>query len=88
MKMIGKFLLAVLLVGIFYRLVIFFFGLRVTSWFRSPWKNERVGGMWNSLHMIGWAFDVVPANEATASKLRKVGLKTLNEGDHIHAQVI
>lgn len=88
MKIVLKFLLAVLLVGIFYRLVIFFFGFRVTSWFRSPWKNERVGGTWNSLHMIGWAFDVIPANEAVASKLRNLGLKTLNEGDHIHAQVI
>lgn len=87
MKSVFKFLLVVLLIGVFYRLILFFFGVRVTSWYRTPWRNAIVGGTWNSFHMIGWAFDVTPVNEATASKLRSIGLKTLNEGDHIHAQI-
>lgn len=64
-------------------------GVRITSAFRNPWKNEEVGGVMNSRHQLGMAFDVVPATLATKQALRKIGFKTiLDEGDHIHVEII
>ena len=76
-------------VAVIYRLRIYLAGLKVTSWFRSPAYNRRVGGVPTSLHLIGWSFDVVPSNPVNATKLRDMGFRrVLNEGDHLHAQIV
>lgn len=76
-------------VAVIYRVRIYWAGLKVTSWFRSPAYNRRVGGVPTSLHLIGWSFDVVPANPVNATKLRDMGFRrVLNEGDHLHAQIV
>ena len=59
---------------------------QVTSWWRSRAYNAEVGGAEASQHLLGVAFDVVPATRAVQSALAAVGFITVNEGDHIHAQ--
>ena len=81
-------LASILLVAIYFRIRIWAEGFKVTSWFRSPSHNEKVGGKSNSKHLIGWAFDVQPANSVTMDKLRKIGFRVVvNESSHLHAQV-
>lgn len=63
-------------------------GMTVTSWWRSPWKNREVGGVTNSLHMLGLAWDVVPPTLNNISRLRALGLKVIDEGDHLHVQIL
>lgn len=74
-------------VGLFFRLAIAGKGLQITSWWRSPEKNAAVGGARNSLHMIGLAWDVVPVTQENEDALRSLGLKVINEGDHLHAML-
>ena len=82
-------LLSLFAIGIYFRIRIYLAGgLRVTSWWRSPSHNKRVGGVRNSLHLFGWAFDVVPVNPVTVAKLRDIGFrKVIAESDHVHAQI-
>ena len=77
-------------VGVYYRWrILSVAGLRITSWWRNPWKNERVGGVLNSRHQLGLAFDVVPASRSTVEALNRIGFKkVLDEGDHIHVEVV
>ena len=82
-------LMAWVAVGLLYRLYIQYgLGLTVTSWWRSPWRNEEVGGVYNSLHMAGLAWDVVPVTQENADKLRGIGLRVIDERDHLHAQIL
>ena len=37
-------------------------GIRVSSGFRNKLLNEKVGGVANSVHRLGWACDMVPVN--------------------------
>lgn len=74
-----------LLTGIMYRALIAMQGMSVTSWWRSPWKNAEVGGVPNSMHLFGLAWDVVPVTRENEAKLESLGLKVINEGDHLHA---
>lgn len=37
-------------------------GIKVTSGYRCDKLNSAVGGVLNSVHRLGWAADVVPAN--------------------------
>lgn len=79
----------VFVVALYYRWRLKNSGVRVTSWFRSPWKNAEVGGAGFSQHLIGWAFDVTPVNSAVHDKLREIGFGTvLRESDHIHVSVV
>ena len=32
--------------------------ITVTSWYRDPVSNRRVGGVANSQHLLGWAVDI------------------------------
>lgn len=74
--------------------VLILLGLRfrysVTSWGRSPARNHAVGGHPNSYHMLFLAADVVlDAGESKVdfiSDAKRLGLKALDEGDHIHLQ--
>lgn len=60
----------------------------VTSWWRSPADNARVGGAPRSLHLSGLAIDVVPHDWIAAEQaFRRAGLRVLNEGDHLHVSV-
>lgn len=81
------FILAIVAIGVIYRLLLAYHGLTVTSWWRSFWHNAEVGGMKTSLHQLGLAFDVLPVTAETEQTLRGLGLNILNEGDHIHAQI-
>lgn len=64
-------------------------GLTVTSWFRSPFKNEEVGGVVNSKHQYFMGFDAVPANADTMAIMRRLGFKkVINEGNHIHGEYV
>ena len=65
---------------------------RITSWFRSPFHNADVGGLSGSLHIIGWAVDIVPdPDQGTATMVEvataasTVGFPVVvNEGNHVH----
>jgi len=73
-------------------------GERVTSTYRDPARNRRVGGVSNSFHMrLGadgkpMARDSVPpagmSMSAYAAELRRLnpGLDVINEGDHVHLE--
>lgn len=80
--------LAVVLVGLIGRAIIHYHGLRVTSWWRSPWKNYAIGGKWLSLHLIGWGYDVVPVNAGLQSLLKVWPFKFVVESDHVHLQIV
>jgi hypothetical protein len=64
---------------------------QVTSGYRSPAHNAKVGGKPNSRHLSGEAVDLVPRPGETMAQLyarvRGVpGVKAINEGDHVHVQ--
>ena len=67
-------------------------GERVTSTFRSPAHNKRVGGVPNSYHLKGLARDSVPPAGmnmlAYYETLRRLNpnLDVINEGDHVHIE--
>lgn len=63
-------------------------GMTITSWWRTPEKNKAVGGHPYSWHLLGLAYDIVPASEQNNRTLQRLGFHTLNEGGHIHAQWI
>lgn len=62
---------------------------RISSGFRDPEHNQRVGGAANSAHMHGVAVDIV-ANSAKSAKiihelwLRESGGAAIIESDHVH----
>lgn len=61
-------------------------GATVTSWWRSPFRNTEVGGRPGSLHVLGWAVDLVPASSDVEDAARAAGFPVVvNEGNHIHA---
>lgn len=62
----------------------------ITSWYRSPWHNTEVGGVPGSLHQIGMAWDIVPADTETylAAKAAFFWGRVIKEVDHIHIQII
>ncbi len=86
-RLIFYLLLGIFSVGVLYRLVLGAKGLKVTSWWRTPWHNFAVGGVAFSWHQIGWAYDVLPKNSATLHRLDQLRLKVIPESDHLHAQV-
>lgn len=64
---------------------------QVTSTYRSPSHNRRVGGMPNSYHLSGRAIDIARrpgvSHWQIAAALRAAGynlLESLDEGDHSH----
>ena len=64
---------------------------RVTSTYRSPSHNRRVGGARNSYHMFGRAIDIARRPGVThaqiAAAFRNAGyrlIESLDEGDHSH----
>lgn len=72
-------------------------GARVTSGFRTPEHNARVGGVPNSFHTRGTpdnpqAYDLVPPKGMTMAQLAEEakralpGFDVINEGDHVHIE--
>lgn len=65
---------------------------RGTSYLRTIGHNAEVGGVADSQHLIGLALDLVPLSGATTSQLaaaiQRSGLVAIDEGDHVHAQLI
>lgn len=64
---------------------------RVTSTYRSPQHNRRVGGVRNSFHLSGRAIDIARRPGVSHSQLaaayRNAGyqlIESLDEGDHSH----
>lgn len=87
-----KFLIVTLciIVGVAFagRALLYCYGLTVTSWWRSPWKNYEIGGKWLSLHLIGWGYDVIPVNTLLHSVREVWPFKFVVESDHIHLQIL
>lgn len=76
-------------------------GGSVTSWIRSRKHNAKVGGKPASRHQTGFGIDVVldadedgnPANDELAilafvQAADALGIRAIDEGDHIHCQPI
>lgn len=66
-------------------------GARITSGYRDPERNRRVGGAPNSYHTRGQAFDLAPPPGMSMRQLyeqvRASGQpfqEVINEGDHVH----
>ena len=65
----------------------------LTSWFRTPIENRRVGGHPDSQHLVGLAFDVIPGkgtstlaiNEA-AQIFQGFGFTVSPAKGHVHVQ--
>ena len=64
---------------------------RVTSTYRSPERNRRVGGVANSYHLSGRAIDIARRAGVTHGEIeaayRSAGyqlIESLDEGDHSH----
>ena len=68
------------------------FPASITSWYRSPKRNKRVGGSSTSMHMLGLAVDVVLDSRSDVKEFialaKRLRLWTLDEQDHVHLQEI
>jgi len=65
----------------------------ITSWFRSPAENLRVGGDPDSQHLVGLALDIVPGKPAillavaeASDKFEEAGFLVLPTRTHLHIQ--
>jgi uncharacterized protein YcbK (DUF882 family) len=63
---------------------------RVTSWWRSPVSNAKVGGVEDSWHILGMACDVVAETVLDTERIKKfgqkLGLKVHDEVTHLHLE--
>jgi len=63
----------------------------VTSWIRTPKRNQAIGGHPRSWHLMGLAVDVVLDNPEDTDRLveaaRRFGLDVVVEEDHVHLEV-
>lgn len=81
-------ILTFLALGLTYYFLLIARGMTVTSWWRTPQHNAKVGGVRNSLHLIGLAWDAVPVTQENENYMQSLGLKVINEGDHLHGQIV
>lgn len=65
----------------------------ITSWWRSPGENRRVGGNPDSQHLFGLALDVVPGKPSfklavseASSRFMEAGFVTVPAERHLHIQ--
>jgi len=83
-------------VGLFYRVMLWLYGLTVTSWWRTPEINARNDGKTLSLHLIGMAWDIRIRGQEGLGASEKVRQfmqwlpwgKAVAESDHIHIQFL
>lgn len=63
---------------------------RVTSWWRSPVSNAKVGGVEDSWHIFGMACDVVAETVLDMERIKKLapklGLEVIDETTHLHIE--
>jgi hypothetical protein len=60
----------------------------LTSWWRDPISNQRVGGHPQSQHRLALAMDfAAPDAGRLVAALRRSGLVVIDEGDHVHVQL-
>jgi len=87
---------SLIVIGLFYRTLLWFYGLTVTSWWRNPANNDSNDGKPLSLHLIGMAWDVRIRGEeglGASDKVRQFMAwmpwgRTVAESDHIHIQFL
>ena len=59
----------------------------ITSWYRSKLRNQQEGGVPNSQHMWGLAFDAVPDDKTELlTEARDRGCWALDQGNYVHVQ--
>jgi uncharacterized protein YcbK (DUF882 family) len=83
-------------IGLFYRSLLWFYGLTVTSWWRNPANNDANDGKPLSLHLIGMAWDIRIRGEEGLGASDKIAQfmqwlpwgRTVAESDHIHIQFL
>ena len=67
------------------------FAFSISSWKRTEKRNRLVGGKPTSKHLIWLAVDIVldslELKDFFFKRVKELGLKYLDEGDHIHVQV-
>jgi len=68
------------------------FNFSVSSWFRSKRRNKYVGGVDDSMHLLGLAVDVFLDDKEDLQAFKqacwRLKLKCLDEGDHLHIQIM
>lgn len=65
--------------------------IRVTSWYRDPEENIRVGGAPDSQHLLALAVDVVGEEGDLIqfeANVRSLGLITVRYATHLHVQLL
>jgi len=65
--------------------------IRISSWWRDPVTNRRVGGHPDSQHLLGLALDLVGEELELRQLLvdvRAVGLVAVMESTHLHVQLL
>lgn len=66
-------------------------GVYATSWWRSPDWNRNVGGNAFSQHLGALALDIGGTRDqlrGAVDAARSVGLVAVDEGDHVHVQLL
>jgi hypothetical protein len=66
------------------------YGAKVTSRTRTPEHNREVGGVPNSQHIVGTAWDFVPPQsqwDAFKADAARRGYQVIDEGNHIHLEL-
>lgn len=66
--------------------------IRISSGFRTPVQNERVGGVVGSYHLEGMALDIVPVKGITVRQLAEIAIKLGAGGvgiysSHVHVDI-
>lgn len=72
--------------GLILRLLAFFMGHRVNSWWRSPIKNQAVGGTSFSYHLLGGAIDIPLSSNVMIYKVLGYRVVPEPEKNHYHIQ--
>lgn len=66
-------------------------GVYATSWYRQPSWNANVGGSPGSQHLGALALDIGGTRDQlrrSVDAARSVGLVAVDEGDHVHVQLL
>jgi len=60
--------------------------MQVTSWWRTVSRNADAGGHPESQHLVGTAFDVLPADPALEGAMEMAGFIGVMRPTHLHLQ--